>query len=156
MDVGDRWDDLAPYLAARVEDHVLPFLSMQYVYGLARGGRPETLDMMAAIRTAAAAAHPIAQDAWREVCVPACEGLLAHARGQWNDAADFLGAALPRLHLVGGSHAQRDLFEQIFDDSLIRAGRTRAARARLERRLAGNPHSVPTRQRLAALRPRQL
>jgi hypothetical protein len=41
VDVGERWHDVATHLAARVQDHVLPFLDLQYLYGLARAGRPE-------------------------------------------------------------------------------------------------------------------
>jgi Flp pilus assembly protein TadD len=155
-DVGERWDDLAPFLTARVDDHVLPFLSMQYLYGLARAGRKiEAADMMAAIRRTATTATAMTLPAWQSVCVPACEGLMAYAYGDWRQAVERLGAALPRLQEIGGSHAQRDLFEQIFDDALTRAGETGAARARLEQRLVGNPESVPTLRRLATLGARQ-
>ena len=41
IDIGRRWQDLADYLAARAEDTVQPFLTLQYLYGLARAGRPE-------------------------------------------------------------------------------------------------------------------
>ncbi len=43
VDVGDRWQDVAAYLASRLHDHVLPFLDMQYLYGLARAGRPRRI-----------------------------------------------------------------------------------------------------------------
>ena len=39
IDVGERWQDLGEHLVARAHDTVLPFLSMQYLYGLARAGR---------------------------------------------------------------------------------------------------------------------
>ncbi len=32
VDVGDRWDDVAGYLASRLEDHAMPFLDVQYIY----------------------------------------------------------------------------------------------------------------------------
>ena len=41
IDVGDRWRDLSAHLAARAHDTVLPFLTLQYLYGLARAGREE-------------------------------------------------------------------------------------------------------------------
>ncbi len=44
--VGDRWRDVANYLAHRLDDHVLPFLDMQYLYGLARADRPEADTLM--------------------------------------------------------------------------------------------------------------
>ncbi len=151
VDVGERWGDVAAHLAARVEDHVQPFLSMHYLYGIARAGRAEADAMLAAIRATAAQAPPIARAAWAEVCVPACDGLLAHARGDFAGARSRLAPVLGRLREIGGSHAQRDLFEQLFVDALMRSEGWVSAQQALEPRLAGNPHSVPTRQRLCAV-----
>lgn len=149
VDVGDRWTAMAPWLRDRIDDHVQPFLSMQYLYGMARTGEQSTADdMLDAIR--ATAAHS-GWRAWAEICVPASEGLLAHARGEYATAADALAAVLPRMEKTGGSHAQRDLFEQIFTDALIRAGRTDEAATRLRARLVGNPDSLPTQIALSRL-----
>ena len=151
MDVGDRWQDLAEYLRPRVHEHTQPFLDLHYLYGLARAGRHEADAMLASLRDFAETAPGFVRPAWRDVALPACEGLLAHARGDHAGCVRALLPVLPRLAEIGGSHAQRDLFEQIADDALIRAGRLAAAQNRLEQRRAGNPHSVPTRTRLAAV-----
>ncbi|HEY1230142.1 MAG TPA: tetratricopeptide repeat protein, partial [Ramlibacter sp.] len=109
LDVGDRWQDLAQYLARRTADQVLPFLDMQYLLGLARADRPEAGTLLRNIQ--ARAARPGADETtWRDVCVPASRGLLAWARGEHATAVRELGQALPRLLETGGSHAQRDLF----------------------------------------------
>ena len=39
VDVGSRWQELAGYLVARAGDTVQPFLTLQYLYGLARARR---------------------------------------------------------------------------------------------------------------------
>ena len=54
--------------------------------------------------------------------MPAAHGLRAHARGDIPGALEGLGLALPRLIEIGGSHAQRDLFEQVYLDALVRCG----------------------------------
>jgi hypothetical protein len=41
VDVGERWRELGDHLAQRSADLVQPFLTLQYLYGLARAGRPE-------------------------------------------------------------------------------------------------------------------
>jgi hypothetical protein len=151
VDVGDRWQDVADHLAPRIDEHVQPFLDLHYLYGLARAGRPAAGAMLESLRRFAATAPAAVRPVWQEVALPAAEGLAAHARGDHDAAARSLLPVLPRLAEIGGSHAQRDLFEQIADDALIRAGRITAAQGRLAQRLAGNPHSVPTRARLAAL-----
>jgi hypothetical protein len=125
VDVADRWHDVADYLAPRVNDQVLPFLDMQYLYGLARAGRPEADMLMRNIETHAAVAPDHAAAAWQQVCVPASRGLLAHARGDHRRAADELGHALPRLAEIGGSHAQRDLFVRVHRDAVARSAPAR-------------------------------
>jgi hypothetical protein len=117
VDVGNRWDDVADYLAKRVSDQVLPFLDVQYVYGLARAGRAQADELIRNMETHAASAH----GAWREVALPAARGMLAHARGDWKLAAEQMGRALPRMNDIGGSHAQRDLFTRIHRDAIARS-----------------------------------
>ncbi|MDB6000217.1 MAG: tetratricopeptide repeat-containing protein, partial [Rhizobacter sp.] len=90
VDVGSRWNDVADYLEARTDDHVLPFLDMQYLYGLARAGRPQADGLMASVERWAAQAPPQSSAAWQRVCVPACRGLLAAARGDFRTAIDQL------------------------------------------------------------------
>jgi hypothetical protein len=151
VDVGDRWQDLADHLLPRAREHVQPFLDMQYMYGLARAGRPEADAMLASVRAYAATAPEFVRAAWREVAVPACDGLVAYARGDFGTAATRLLSVTPRMAEIGGSHAQRDLFEQLADDALIRVGKLPLAQNRLEQRRAANPRSAPTRARLAAV-----
>ncbi len=130
VDVGDRWQDVGRYLAARQLDHVLPFLDMQYLYGLARAGLSARADaLMRGIEAHAASAPAHASRAWQQVCVPASRGMLAHARGNWQEAADELGIALPQLARIGGSHAQRDLFIRVYRDALRRTSSASKARA---------------------------
>ena len=105
-DVGDRWQDVADHLVTRTRDQVLPFLDVQYLYGLARAQRPESDALLANIERQAGRV-------WREVAAPAARGLLAHARGDWAVAAEELGRALPRMIEIGGSHAHRDLFTRV-------------------------------------------
>lgn len=145
-DVADRWRDVAAYLASRLDDHVLPFLDVQYLYGLARAGRPEADMLMQRIAAHAACVPAWAARAWRDVTLPACRGLLAHARGEWATAAQGLGAALPGLLAIGGSHAQRDLFAQLHLDALLHAGHWSAAQNIVEPLRRAQPESVRLRR----------
>jgi hypothetical protein len=141
VDVGDRWQDVGNHLATRTADHVLPFLDMQYLYGLARAGRPEADVLMRNIETHAAATPPDTRDAWQRVGLVASRGLLAHARGDWQRAVDDLGQALPRLAEIGGSHAQRDLFAQVHLDALVRSGQLWGAQHLVQQAVNGQPES---------------
>lgn len=149
VDVGERWQDVAAYLAPRLQDHVLPFLDMQYLYGLARARRPEADTLMRNIESHALRAPEHSRSAWQRVCAPASRGLLAHARGDYASAIDELGQALPRLVEIGGSHAQRDLFGQVWLDSMIRAGRLAGAQNLLAQQVRSQPESARLKRQAA-------
>jgi len=149
IDVGDRWRELGEYLAARAVDTVQPFLTLQYVYGLARAGRPEATTLLAAVRRHALEAPPLTRGVWRDVALPACTGLAAHARHDHETAWRELSAAMPRLAEVGGSHAQRDLFEQVLLDAAAKTGRWIFVQQQLELRRAGDHDGVPVNLALA-------
>jgi hypothetical protein len=142
-DVGERWQDLGNHLAARARDTVLPFLTVQYLYGLARARRAEADALLETVRSLARIPPPRGPEVWREVALPACEGVYAYARCEYERAWQQLSRAMPRLAEIGGSHAQRDLFEQILLDAAIKGGRTVAAQQMLELRRPADPHGVP-------------
>jgi hypothetical protein len=149
VDVGDRWQDLGIYLAARLQDQVLPFLDMQYLYGLARAGRREADVLMRNIEAHAARVPGHSKAAWQRAALPASRGLLAHARGDHRRAVDELGEALPRMVEVGGSHAQRDLFSQVWLDALVRSGQHVAAQNILAQQVRAQPESARLKRQAA-------
>ena len=152
VDVGDRWQDVADHLVSRTQDHVQPFLDMHYVLGLARAGRAEADALLRQVEAFAPNAPAYAREAWQRVAVPACRGLRAHARGDVAEAVDALGQALPRLLEIGGSHAQRELFDQVYVDALLRAGRLVAAYNLLQPRATAQPESRRLQRQLVPLR----
>ena len=154
IDVGTRWDDVSGYLVQRTADHVLPFLDLQYLYGLARAGRPEADVLLRNIEAHAPRAPLSVRAAWEHVCVPAARGLVAHARGDFASSIEGLGMALPRLLEIGGSHAQRDLFEQVYLDALVRAGSQATltgAQGMLQQQFNGQPESLRLRRQASAV-----
>ncbi|MDO8279337.1 MAG: tetratricopeptide repeat protein [Burkholderiaceae bacterium] len=143
-DVGARWQDLADHLAQRLDDQVLPFLDMQYLYGLARAQRAQADTLMRNIEF-----HARTHETWRQVALPASRALLAHARGHWSEAVECMAQALPRMAQIGGSHAQRDLFAQIHVDALIRSGQLAGAQHLLQQQVRTQPESLRLRRQLA-------
>jgi hypothetical protein len=151
VEVGRRWQELADYLAARAEDTVQPLLTLQYLYGLARAERAEARTLLEAVRQRAGSAPAHTRDVWREVALPASEGLSAYAHRDYERAWRELSRAMPRMIEAGGSHAQRDFFEQILLDAAIASGRLTAAQQMLELRHAADPDGVPVNTALACI-----
>lgn len=149
VDVGDRWQELKPHLVNREADTVQPFLTLQYLYGLARANASEADDLLDAVRQFAGIAPAFSRDVWSDIALPACEGVLAHARGDHQLAIKRLSQVLPQLWRVGGSHAQRDLFEQILLDAVLKEQRWISAQQMLEARRRFDPDGIPLNRCLA-------
>jgi hypothetical protein len=78
--------------------------------------------------------------------VPAlCAGAAAFARGDYEAAAESLAAALPELARIGGSHAQREVFEDTYIAACLRAGGHDKAAERLSARLERRPSARDNR-----------
>ncbi len=131
---GTRWAELADLAEARLNDGCLVFADLHYMLALTGDGRPDAARRLAARiadqgdampETARLAAHP------GEL---AARGLAAFGEGQYTAAFRDLSAARTHLRNIGGSHAQRDVFERICVDAGLRAGELRATEAILAER----------------------
>jgi hypothetical protein len=152
MDVGGRWEDVARHMTGRATDTIQPFLSLQYLYGLARAEYAEADRLMQAIEDKAASAASFDRLVWQEVALPAARGVLAHARGNYTEAVRWLSVANPRMTEIGGSHAQRDLFGQLLLDAHLKTGNWKIAEQMLEMRRTWDPDGVPLNRALAEVR----
>ncbi len=68
------------------------------------------------------------------------EGYSAFAAGEWDLAANLFETAAPEVIRLGGSHAQRDVFEDTLIEANIRASRPERAKRLLEARLDRRPN----------------
>lgn len=153
LDVGARWQDVADYVDRRGPEHVEPFLDAHYLLALTRAGRVASADRLLASLRDHAASLPdhLNGRIWREVGLPLAEGVAAYGRSEWQRAFTRLRPALDGLQQIGGSHAQRDLFWQLWLQAGARAGETAAVKPYFERRLAERPNVPKHRRELAAL-----
>ncbi len=119
VDVGHRWQDLSHYLTPRLHEHFLPLQDLHALYALARTDQTDAVStMLESMKCHAQAVHVCERAAWAEVALPAAKGMVAYAQGHWSAAIAHLKPILPRLHTIGGSHTQRDIFWQLYGDAL--------------------------------------
>lgn len=123
VNVGDRWTELADLAEKRSDDGCLTFADMHYMLALVGETRPD-----AALRLSATVAKgsKIEDDTGRVMMTPGLstsEGLLAFGGGDYKTAFAHLKSAQPDFQAMGGSHAQRDIFERLTIEAGLRAGR---------------------------------
>jgi len=128
---------------------------LQYLYGLAKA-QSDQVDVLFERILQQAKAPEVEQDRelWQSIGIPAARGVLAHAREEHQLAAECLAKVRSRLVEIGGSHAQRDLFDQLLLDSLWQSSQWEAAQKQLSIRQRYEPHNPVIQRRLKQLQTR--
>lgn len=136
VQVGHRWEELADLAANRVEDRSLVFADLHYALALTGAGREQDA---ASLFDSLASDRSTGHDGRlaRSIGAPVVAAIRAFRAKRFSEAARLLLLARPHLSTVGGSHAQRDVFEQILIESAIRSGDLDLSERLLRQRLAG-------------------
>ncbi|MBM7066132.1 tetratricopeptide repeat protein [Actibacterium sp. 188UL27-1] len=122
VDVGNRWAELADLSETRTDDGCLAFADLHYMLALTGDSRANAVThLIARLYRDGADQGDLAVVA-RHPGVAVAQGLSAFGEGRYAHAFRNLSKAYPVLQTIGGSHAQRDVFERITIDAGIRAG----------------------------------
>ncbi len=152
IDVGERWQKLSAYLLPRLHEHALAFQDLHFIYAFAKAGHSDwATQMEISMQKHAEIVHPSLRQSWSVVAIPAARGMVAHANRDWSTAIAELKSLLPRLHQIGGSHAQRALFEQVYLDAQLHEGQTHGPTPFLKKRSATHRHAASIQTRSAAI-----
>ncbi|MGL5446245.1 MAG: tetratricopeptide repeat protein [Rhabdaerophilum sp.] len=150
--VGNRWEELADKAEARIEDRTLLFADLHYTLALMGAGRMGKAHRLAQSMQSLAP-RPLAQEtAWHESGSAIGAGLSAFMAGDMAKAYSTLAMLKRPTQSLGGSHAQRDILEQITIEAGLRAGADGAIQARLlDRIVARGGRNVFAETKLARL-----
>ncbi len=136
-DVGDRWEELADISERRTSDGCLAFADLHYLLSLIgdkrRGGIETLLTRMAAD---AQTRDSEARQIMARPGLTEAQGLEAYGEGAYAEAFVNLMAGRKDLQSIGGSHAQRDVFERLTIEAALRSGYLDRAEALLQERTA--------------------
>lgn len=120
IDVGQRWNSLAPRLYSRLHEHALPFQDLHYIYALSRAGYTDWVnELLQSLTAHAKQLSDELQFTWLQIVLPVAKGLMAHAQKDWSTAISAMQPRLSKLHIVGGSRTQRKMFEQIYEHAVL-------------------------------------
>jgi tetratricopeptide (TPR) repeat protein len=151
--VGHRWDELAERAARRVGDRCLVFADLHYLIALLGAGESASTAAMIDNFAAPDGQRTAAQiDAASGPGIMTARGLKAFRQGDYALASRELMLARKALQSIGGSHAQRDVFEQFTLEALIRSGDHKTAETLLHERISKRSgHNLFAAKRLGAL-----
>ncbi len=149
IDVGQkRWEDVACHVAPNADSQLSVFLDMQFLYALARTGRNDANQMVKRIADKAEMTSGSGELAWKGVAVYLAPAIVALADRDYITATKFFERALPSLQSIGGSHAQRDLVQLFYLDSLRGAQNWEKVQQLLAERYIGRPKTSWIRSQL--------
>lgn len=123
IEVGARWEELAELAEQRLSDGSVVFADLHYMLALSATGREDAAARLAGrLRSDPEASSGEMALVAGHVGHPAARGLLLFKNADYASAFAHLATARPYLQSIGGSHAQRDVFERILIDAAILAG----------------------------------
>ena len=149
VDVGDRWNELAERCEARTSDHQMVFPDVHFLLALAAGGRDAAVERMLDSMRAFSEGTATQQVVTNTVGIALGRAIAHWYRGEYAQVVDTLAPVRYRLALIGGSHAQRDLFHQILIAAALGCARYETARTLLCERAARKPRNPWTWTRYA-------
>ncbi len=140
VDIGNRWESVADMASGSLDHRALAFLDAHYAVALTGAGRVDAMEKLCddlhqqatgSVGTQGRLAGRVTETLARAVA--------DLSGGNPGAAADALYDIRGDIRLIGGSHAQRDLFERMLIAAAITGERTNLARALISERLESRP-----------------
>ena len=126
------WDEVKEQAAPAATTPGAAFRDAHAALAFAASGDRELMDQMIdRLRTNAENGNIFA----KEVILPLAQGIDAFAQEDYSTAVEYLEPVFPQLTRIGGSHAQREVFEDTVLESYLRAEQFDKAEAMLQERL---------------------
>lgn len=142
VDVGDRWEAIARQSITHVDDHELVFVTLHYLMALIGGGYTrQAADMLDRFRAYSQLDTTQAGVA-RAIGLATGEAMAALRVGDHAAVVEKLWPVRYEMIRMGGSHAQRDVWEEMLVEAVLKAGRPEMARALLAERTTARPTSA--------------
>ena len=126
------WDEVSEQAAPAADRPGPAFRDAHAALAFAAAGDRERMAaMLNRLRAAADQGSLLAQ----EIILPLAQGIDAFAQEDYAAAVDYLTPVFPQLTRIGGSHAQREVFEDTLLEACLRAHRFDQAQGMLTERL---------------------
>ena len=141
VDVADRWVALLARWNGHSDGRCLAFADLHAIMAELRSGQETMAEKRLATMRETAAGTDEGAPVYREAGVPFAEGLIAFHRGDYRAAIEHFLPVRFALWQVGGSHAQRDVFDWTIAEAAVRSGNRAIAISLANERMTLKPRS---------------
>lgn len=147
----ERWAALAELAKNHLDDHELVFVSLHYLMALLGAGRMEEagalVEKLRAYADDEGTRDETQAKVTKKVGLALADAMTAIRTGNPSRAVSLIWPVRSDIRLIGGSHAQRDVFEEMLVDASLKGNDPRIARALLAERTTRKPHNAWSWQR---------
>lgn len=113
VNVGDRYKDIQDVCKQHLDDHVLAFNDAHFMMScIGAGDKVSTGKLLESMRSFVKNGKGYNCDVTTEVGLALCEALVSYDNGDFAKAVDLVSPVRYQVIKIGGSHAQRDIFNQ--------------------------------------------
>ena len=148
VSVGDRWQVLAEKVKGRKDEHLLAFVDAHFMMPLAAVEPDHAEQLLRSIDAYMDTTDDTYASVSKAVARDLSAAVFAYQTGQFESCVETLEPVRSLVHLVGGSHAQRDVFAEMLIEAAVKAGGLTLARSLLYERVSARPHNFRAWNRL--------
>lgn len=128
VDVGSRWEELADFSENRTDDNCIIFADVHYSLSLLADNRTSAVEKLNTQLSDLAKGNNIDMAGIaKDVGLPIINGLKSFYDRNYNRSFRELVKVGPKVQKIGGSHAQRDVFDRLTIESAIHSGHANVA-----------------------------
>lgn len=137
VNVGARWEALATVSVGRNGDHALLFTEPHYAMAFGSTGRIAEIDkQIKSLDLFSKTTAPSNARVVEQIAAPICGAIREFYRGDFNAVVDILMPIRQGYQPIGGSHAQRDVFNVYLIDAAINSNQLDLAKSLLTERVS--------------------
>ncbi|MCZ6503155.1 MAG: tetratricopeptide repeat protein [Gammaproteobacteria bacterium] len=115
VDIGDRWQALKTFSEKRVQDDELVFITLHYLMTPALLKDQSTIDTAMDHFESWSREQTTQGEVCRKVGLPLAQAIVEIGKGEFATATTRLSNIQKDIYLIGGSHAQRHLFDDLLN-----------------------------------------
>ena len=142
VNVGKRWEHLAIASEDRNGDHILMFTEPHYTMAFGSTQRNKQINkQMASLAEHSETSPSSNQNVIDNVTLPVCKAIQEFYNGNYTSTVDILMPLRYDYQPIGGSHAQRDIFNFYLIDAAIKSEQNNLAKSLLAERVATHSNS---------------
>ncbi|XP_078383776.1 tetratricopeptide repeat protein 38-like [Oculina patagonica] len=124
VDVGDRWEQLCRYWEGHADDHFLAFTDSHMLMStLGAKNEDLTMKLLDSLRKYVRDGSGPNCEISRDVGLAVCEAFVEADKGNFDKAVEILKPLRYKVELLGGSRAQRDVYELFLINAAMQSQR---------------------------------